>query len=91
MVDRISRRLFLGGLGSLVIPVAGLAEAPARSLRPQLRGAELSGVERVIQAAGLKGEVVFAVAEHQMVASPGLNNHIVHDFVSASFLVLLST
>ncbi|MTI03153.1 D-alanyl-D-alanine carboxypeptidase/D-alanyl-D-alanine-endopeptidase [Roseibium sp. RKSG952] len=63
MVDRISRRLFLGGLGSLVIPVAGLAEAPARSLRPQLRGTELSGVERVIQAAGLKGEVVFAVAD----------------------------
>ena len=62
MVDRISRRLFLAGAGSLLIPAAGMAEAPLVSLRPVLRGTELSGAERVIQAAGLKGDVVFAVA-----------------------------
>ncbi len=57
--------MFLGGLGSLLIPVAGLADAPANSLRPQLRAAELSGVERFIQSAGLRGEVAFAVADVQ--------------------------
>lgn len=65
MVDRISRRFFLGGLGAALIPVAGLADAPLESLRPQARAAQLNGVERIIQAAGLKGEVVFAVADAQ--------------------------
>ncbi|WP_037317055.1 D-alanyl-D-alanine carboxypeptidase/D-alanyl-D-alanine-endopeptidase [Ruegeria halocynthiae] len=63
MIDRFSRRKFLGGLGAALIPIAGLAEAPLESLRPQVRGVELNGVERIIQAAGLKGEVVFAVAD----------------------------
>ncbi|MGV6805608.1 MAG: D-alanyl-D-alanine carboxypeptidase/D-alanyl-D-alanine endopeptidase [Ruegeria sp.] len=63
MVDRISRRLFLAGAGSLLIPATGLAEAPAVSLRPVLRGAEISGAERVIRAARLKGDVVFAVSD----------------------------
>ena len=63
MVDRISRRLFLGGLGAALIPSAGLAGPPQVSLRPQLRGKPLSGAERFVRAAGLKGDVVFAVAD----------------------------
>ncbi|WP_299663020.1 D-alanyl-D-alanine carboxypeptidase/D-alanyl-D-alanine-endopeptidase [uncultured Ruegeria sp.] len=63
MVDRISRRLFLGGLGASLVPGTGLAEAPLVSLRPVLRGPQLSGAERLVQAAGLRGEVVFAVAD----------------------------
>lgn len=63
MTDRISRRFFLAGAGSLLIPTAGLAGAPTVSLRPVARGAELSGAERIIQAARLNGEVVFAVAD----------------------------
>ncbi|MDA7967038.1 D-alanyl-D-alanine carboxypeptidase/D-alanyl-D-alanine-endopeptidase [Ruegeria sp.] len=62
MVDRFSRRAFLGGVASL-IPAAGLAEAPLVSLRPQLRGAQVTGVDRLVQAARLRGEVVFAVAD----------------------------
>ncbi len=63
MVDRISRRFFLGGLGASLIPSIAQAGAPAVSLRPVARGADLSGVDRVVRAAGLKGEVVFAVAD----------------------------
>ncbi len=63
MVDRISRRLFLAGLGASVVSGAALADAPLQSLRPQLRGDLPSGAERLIQAAGLRGEVVFAVAD----------------------------
>ncbi|EEE38992.1 D-alanyl-D-alanine carboxypeptidase/D-alanyl-D-alanine-endopeptidase [Rhodobacteraceae bacterium KLH11] len=63
MVDRISRRLFLGGLGASLVPGTGLAEAPLVSLRPVLRGAQPSEAERLVRAAGLKGEVVFAVAD----------------------------
>ncbi len=63
MVDRISRRLFLGGLGASLVPGTGLAEAPLVSLRPVLRGPQPSGAERLVQAAGLQGEVVFAVAD----------------------------
>ncbi|KIC37653.1 D-alanyl-D-alanine carboxypeptidase [Ruegeria sp. ANG-R] len=63
MVDRISRRLFLGGLGASLVPGTGLAEAPLVSLRPVLRGPQPSGAERLVKAAGLRGEVVFAVAD----------------------------
>ncbi|UWR03518.1 D-alanyl-D-alanine carboxypeptidase/D-alanyl-D-alanine-endopeptidase [Ruegeria conchae] len=63
MVDRISRRLFLGGLGASLVPGTGLAEAPLVSLRPVLRGPKPSGAERLVKAAGLRGEVVFAVAD----------------------------
>lgn len=63
MTGRFSRRLFLGGLGASLIPVAGLAQAPLVSLRPRARGVLLSGAERLVAAAGLKGEVVFAVAD----------------------------
>ncbi len=63
MVDRISRRLFLGGLGASLVPGAGLAEAPLVSLRPLVRGPLASGSERLVRAAGLRGEVVFAVAD----------------------------
>ena len=63
MVDRISRRLFLGGLGASLVPGTGLAEAPLVSLRPVLRGPKPSGAERLVQAAGLPGDVVFAVAD----------------------------
>ncbi|WP_282169752.1 D-alanyl-D-alanine carboxypeptidase/D-alanyl-D-alanine endopeptidase [Ruegeria atlantica] len=63
MTDRFSRRGFLAGLGAALIPSAVLAEAPLVSLRPQLRGDVPTGVERLVQAAGLRGEVVFAVAD----------------------------
>lgn len=63
MPDRFSRRVFLGGLGASLIPTVGAAGAPAVSLRPIARGAELSAAERIVAAAGLKGEVVFAVAD----------------------------
>jgi len=63
MVDRYSRRLFLGGLGASLIPAIGFAGAPLVSLRPQLRGKQLSGAERLVQQAGLRGDVVFAVAD----------------------------
>ncbi|MEX0277694.1 MAG: D-alanyl-D-alanine carboxypeptidase/D-alanyl-D-alanine-endopeptidase [Ruegeria sp.] len=63
MVDRISRRLFLGGLGASLVPGTALAEAPLVSLRPQLRGPQSSASERLVKAAGLRGEVVFAVAD----------------------------
>lgn len=63
MVDRFSRRAFLGGLGASLIPTASLAEAPLVSLRPQLRGVQATGAERLVQAAKLRGEVVFAVAD----------------------------
>lgn len=63
MVDRISRRLFLTGLGASFIPAAGLADAPLTSLRPQLRGVQVSGAERLVRQAGLRGDVVFAVAD----------------------------
>ncbi len=46
-----------------MLPVAGIADAPLTSLRPQLRGKMPSGAERLIRSAGLKGEVVFAVAD----------------------------
>ncbi len=63
MADRFSRRRFLGSLGAALIPAAVLADAPSVSLRPQLRGVQPSGAERLIRAAGLKGEVAFAVAD----------------------------
>ncbi len=63
MADRFSRRLFLGGLGASLVPAAGLAGAPLVSLRPQLRGKQLNGADRLVQQARLKGEVVFAVAD----------------------------
>jgi len=63
MVDRISRRLFLAGLGASFASGSALADAPLQSLRPQVRGAQPRGAERLIQAAGLRGEVVFAVAD----------------------------
>ncbi|WP_170386028.1 D-alanyl-D-alanine carboxypeptidase/D-alanyl-D-alanine endopeptidase [Ruegeria atlantica] len=63
MVDLVSRRLFLAGLGASVVSRAALADAPLQSLRPQLRGDIPSGAERLIQAAGLRGEVAFAVAD----------------------------
>ncbi|WP_420585089.1 D-alanyl-D-alanine carboxypeptidase/D-alanyl-D-alanine endopeptidase [Ruegeria sp.] len=63
MVDRISRRLFLAGLGASIASGSAWAGAPVQSLRPQLRGAQPSGAERLIQAARLQGDVVFAVAD----------------------------
>ncbi|WP_171122433.1 MULTISPECIES: D-alanyl-D-alanine carboxypeptidase/D-alanyl-D-alanine-endopeptidase [unclassified Ruegeria] len=63
MADRFSRRKFLGGLGAAFVPVAAFGNPPKVSLRPQLRGAQPNGAERLIKAAGLKGEVAFAVAD----------------------------
>jgi len=63
MVDRFSRRSFLAGLGTSLVSGMALADAPLDSLRPRLRGVQPSGAERLIEAAGLRGEVVFAVAD----------------------------
>ncbi|WP_170327102.1 D-alanyl-D-alanine carboxypeptidase/D-alanyl-D-alanine endopeptidase [Ruegeria arenilitoris] len=63
MVDRLSRRLFLAGLGTSIFAGPALADAPVQSLRPQLRGELPTGAERLIQSAGLRGEVAFAVAD----------------------------
>ncbi|MBO9434298.1 D-alanyl-D-alanine carboxypeptidase/D-alanyl-D-alanine-endopeptidase [Ruegeria sp. R13_0] len=63
MVDRISRRLFLGGLSAAAIPATAMAQAPLVSLRPQARGPQLTGAERFVRAAGLRGDVIFAVAD----------------------------
>jgi D-alanyl-D-alanine carboxypeptidase/D-alanyl-D-alanine-endopeptidase (penicillin-binding protein 4) len=63
MVDLLSRRLFLAGLGSSILAGLALADAPVQSLRPQLRGELPTGAERLIQSAGLRGEVAFAVAD----------------------------
>ncbi|WP_171175975.1 D-alanyl-D-alanine carboxypeptidase/D-alanyl-D-alanine-endopeptidase [Ruegeria sp. HKCCD8929] len=63
MVDRISRRLFLAGAGAALTPGMSWADAAISSLRPRMRVADLTGPERIIRAAGLKGEVVFAVAD----------------------------
>ena len=63
MAEQFSRRMFLGGLAAAFAPGLALAEAPASSLRPQLRGPQLNSVERLVRAAGLRGEVAFAVAD----------------------------
>ncbi|WP_170606118.1 D-alanyl-D-alanine carboxypeptidase/D-alanyl-D-alanine endopeptidase [Ruegeria arenilitoris] len=63
MVDRFSRRFFLGGVGASLIPATSWAGAPLVSLRPQLRGKQFNGAERLVRQAQLKGEVVFAVAD----------------------------
>lgn len=66
MVNQISRRLFLGAMGTFLAQGSAWANAPASSLRPQMRGAAakaLGGPEAVIRAAGLPGEVAFAVAD----------------------------
>ncbi|WP_170751688.1 D-alanyl-D-alanine carboxypeptidase/D-alanyl-D-alanine-endopeptidase [Ruegeria lacuscaerulensis] len=65
MADRFTRRFVLAGLGAAMAPGVALANAPLVSLRPQLRGAQPLGAERLIQAAGLRGEVAFAVADAQ--------------------------
>lgn len=68
MVDRVSRRVFLAGLGAVLSPVAGLAAPPATSLRPPLRPFDASGVTRpeaVLARAGLSGRVGFAVVNAQ--------------------------
>ncbi|WP_170789777.1 D-alanyl-D-alanine carboxypeptidase/D-alanyl-D-alanine endopeptidase [Ruegeria lacuscaerulensis] len=63
MADRFSRRGFLASLGAVVAPGIALANAPLVSLRPQIRGPQKNGAERLIQSAGLRGEVAFAVAD----------------------------
>ena len=67
MSRNYSRRVFLGGLLSGAAGAA-LAEAPAVSLRPQLRpsaGAKpvVTGAEALIRAANLGGRVGFAVVD----------------------------
>lgn len=66
MSGLITRRFLLGALGASAVPGAVFANAPATSLRPQMRG--LAGVpqggpETVIRASGLSGDVAFAVAD----------------------------
>lgn len=67
MVQEISRRIFLGALGSFVAGSVW-AEAPVRSLRPKVRGPEhfkraVPGAERIISEARLGGHVSYAVAD----------------------------
>ncbi|MEY8843038.1 D-alanyl-D-alanine carboxypeptidase, partial [Cribrihabitans sp. XS_ASV171] len=63
MVDHFSRRSFLAGAAALLTPGAVGAGAPERSLYPRLRPEGLNGPERIIRAAGLPGDVAFAVAD----------------------------
>ncbi|WP_271948330.1 D-alanyl-D-alanine carboxypeptidase/D-alanyl-D-alanine-endopeptidase [Ruegeria faecimaris] len=63
MNDRYSRRGFIAGLGAALMPVAVMAEAPLTSLRPQIRDEPIVGVVRLVEAANLRGEVAFAVAD----------------------------
>lgn len=63
----VTRRVVLGGLGSVVATGAAWAGAPKTSLRPQLRGSDLrkqalGNAETVIARSGLSGTVSFAVA-----------------------------
>ncbi len=63
MVDHFSRRSFLAGATALLTPGALRAGAPERSLHPRQRPEGLNGPERIIRAAGLPGDVAFAVAD----------------------------
>lgn len=69
MTVRTTRRFILGGLASLVLPGLARADAPAVSLRPRARGADLSkaasasGIETLVARSGLSGEVACAVAD----------------------------
>ncbi|MCE8512039.1 D-alanyl-D-alanine carboxypeptidase/D-alanyl-D-alanine-endopeptidase [Ruegeria pomeroyi] len=66
MVEVISRRVFLAGLGAALSHSAAYAEAPALSLRPPLRPKDaqaLAGPEAVLSGSGLSGRVAFAVAD----------------------------
>lgn len=67
MLPNISRRLFIAGIAGFAALPAG-ANAPQRSLRPKLRGAEhfkraVPGAERIIADAKLGGHVCFAVSD----------------------------
>lgn len=68
MSTSISRRAFLIGLGAVTIASGAQANAPLRSLRPQMRGPEIAavargGAESVIARGGLRGEVACVVAD----------------------------
>ncbi|NNE53203.1 MAG: D-alanyl-D-alanine carboxypeptidase/D-alanyl-D-alanine-endopeptidase [Sulfitobacter sp.] len=69
MVQRISRRIFLGSTAAFgVIGGAAMAAPPAASLRPVLRGEEfhkraVRDVESIIRENRLTGRVAYAVAE----------------------------
>ncbi|XHY15672.1 hypothetical protein SuNHUV7_04500 (plasmid) [Pseudoseohaeicola sp. NH-UV-7] len=67
MKNTFTRRVFLGGLASGVA-TAVWAEAPAVSLRPQLRGAGFHkrtapAAKALLDASGVRGEVGFLVAD----------------------------
>ncbi|WP_425045142.1 D-alanyl-D-alanine carboxypeptidase/D-alanyl-D-alanine endopeptidase [Primorskyibacter sp. S87] len=67
MTAKLTRRVFLSGLSALIPVGTAWANAPATSLRPQPRSARAvklasGGVESVVARAGLRGEVVCAVA-----------------------------
>lgn len=57
--------MLLGGLAAVALHGPAFARAPATSLRPQLRGEppKPPGPETVVEAARLKGDVAFAVAD----------------------------
>ena len=72
MTKQLSRRGFLGGFlgttGAAALPELALANAPLRSLRPVVRQPGLGsgadgGIAGLVQRAGLKGEVICAVAD----------------------------
>ncbi len=68
MLNRFSRRGFLGGMVGLLTAGPAVAQAPQVSLRPQLRGpngrARLAGrPESMLEKSGLSGDVSWAVAD----------------------------
>lgn len=69
MNDRISRRLFVGGLGAMALHGPALANAPSVSLRPKPRGpgvagrGTLAGLRALIEQSQLSGQVGLVVAD----------------------------
>lgn len=68
MSRNVTRRFLMGGAASLIAVRAAAAEPPTSSLRPVLRGEDLSRrnvpePDQIIRGQNLSGEVAFAVAE----------------------------
>jgi len=68
MAVKTTRRFLVFGFGAFVATGVARAEAPNTSLRPKMRGpgvtkASFGGAEALIAGAGLRGEVVCAVAD----------------------------
>ncbi|MFK7753992.1 MAG: D-alanyl-D-alanine carboxypeptidase/D-alanyl-D-alanine-endopeptidase [Sedimentitalea sp.] len=68
MTVKLSRRILLSGFSALAMVGSAWAGAPAVSLRPRVRNARvtrmaLGGVENVVAASGLSGQIGVAVAD----------------------------